>query len=217
MKYVNSWVPNKISFSALTSIVSIVAAIFSIPNARANEIASLPQLIGASALHRVAIVDTQLHLNSIQTALSDSILTSSVIRGGGGISLTNPLGVHLRVGAMVSPRTKFIGGLDVTIPGLGFGTNYSTRVDADAIVSANIGGVSTLIPLTINEVYSKGLITGTRFYGGAGVGAYIGKVTRLGGKIFVGVDLAGRISGELGVHFSGFGDPLLTLQARLPL
>ena len=217
MKFKSDLLCWEINLAVLTSIVSL-AAVASLSNrSAADELVNLPQRIGVSSLNRVSQMDTQLHVNTVHQAMMGNVLNSSVMRGGGGISLTNPLDFHIRLGALVSPRTKFIGGADVTIPGLGFGTNFSTRVDAQAIVSANIGGVSTIIPLTINEVYSKGVLPATRIYGGVGVGPYIGKVTRIGGKLFVGVDLAAKVSGELGVHFSGYGDPLITLEARLPL
>ncbi len=218
MNFKNIRFRNKINLAVLTSVASVASVCSAMGRSSADELATMPQLIGASALARVSTLDTQLHVDSVRQALAGSVLSSSALGGGGGgISLTNPLDFHIRLGAMVSPRTKFVGGADVTIPGLGFGTGFSTRVDAIAIVSANIGGLSTIIPLTINEVYSKGVVTGTRFYGGAGIGPYIGKVTRFGGKLFVGVDVTSRLSGELGIHFSGYGDPLVTLEARLPL
>ena len=123
--------------------------------------------------------------------------------------------LHLRLGAMVSPRTKFIGGIDFTTKGLA--KNLSTRIDAEAIVSANFGGVDTLFPVTVDQVYSKGLVGGTQIYGGVGIGPYFGNVTRFGGKLFVGGDFGRRIGGEVGLHFAGYGDALVTAQVRLRL
>ena len=130
--------------------------------------------------------------------------------------IPKPFPLHLRLGAMLSPRTKFDGGIDVTL-GRGVLPSLTTRIDADAIVSANFHGISTLVPITLDQIYAKGLIGGNRIYFGAGVGPYISEKTRFGGKLFMGADLAVRIGVEGAVHFSGSGDPLLTLQARIGL
>jgi hypothetical protein len=122
----------------------------------------------------------------------------------------------LRLGLSVSPRTRFAGGIDVTLPRLSLGKGLTTRIDAETIVSANFGGISTLIPLTFNQVYSAGSVSRTRVYVGAGIGPYFGEITRFGGKVFVGAGLSEKIGVELGVHFPGFDDPMVTLQARLP-
>jgi hypothetical protein len=124
--------------------------------------------------------------------------------------------IALRLGAAVAPRTRFVGGIDVTLPRLSLGANWSTRIDAEAIVSANFGGVSTLIPLTFNQIYSKGLVSGTRLYGGVGIGPYFGEITRFGGKLIFGAGLSQKIGLELNLHFPGFDDPYLTILARLP-
>lgn len=142
-------------------------------------------------------------------------------RFGGGQDITDaiPYPVRLRLGAMVSPRFRFAGGIDVTFPQLSIGSGWVSRVDADALVSANFGGVSTVVPITFNQVYSTTLsnTTGTRVYGGLGVGPYIAGRTRFGGKIFVGADFTDRVAGEVGVHFPGAGEALVTVQARVRL
>ena len=116
----------------------------------------------------------------------------------------------IRLGAMVSPRVKFVGGADLTVPRLGFGSNWVGRIDAEAIVSANLGGNSTLVPLTFDQVYQKS----DKLYFGAGLGPYFGDTTRLGGKIFVGSRFDPQTSGEASLHFVGGGDPLFILQVR---
>ncbi|MCW3098840.1 MAG: hypothetical protein JWL77_4458 [Chthonomonadaceae bacterium] len=124
----------------------------------------------------------------------------------------------IRLGAMLSPRIKFVGGADLTIPSLGIGQNWVGRIDAEAIVSANFGGNSTVVPLTFDEVYfSPSKTSGLRPYAGLGVGPYFASTTRFGGKFFVGARFSQRISGEASLHFSGAGDPLLVLQARTSL
>jgi len=130
--------------------------------------------------------------------------------------IPKPFPLHLRLGLMLSPRTKFDGGIDATL-GRGILPSLTTRVDLDAIVSANFHGISTLVPLTLDQVYSKGLFGGNRIYAGAGIGPYFSEKTRFGGKLFIGADLAVRIGIEGSVHFAGEGDALLTLQARVGL
>ena len=121
----------------------------------------------------------------------------------------------IRLGAVVSPRVKFIGGADLTLPQYGLGANWAARVDAEAIVSANLGGNSTVIPLTFNEVYfSPNASASHSPYAGFGIGPYFGDTTRFGGKIFVGARVSPRLSGELSLHFPGYGDPLLAAQLR---
>lgn len=140
--------------------------------------------------------------------------------GGGPIGAvgdaTGLYTIALRLGLSVSPRTRFAGGIDVSLPRLSLGKGFTTRIDAEAIVSANFGGISTLIPLTFNQVYSKGVVASTRVYVGAGIGPYFGEITRFGGKIFVGAGISQKLGIELGVHFPGFDDPLVVIQARLP-
>ena len=145
-----------------------------------------------------------------------AVTTTSARKGGQLGLIPNPFPLHLRVGAMLSPRTKFDVGIDATL-GRGILPGLSTRIDADAILSANFHGISTLFPVTLDQIYSKGLIGGNRIYFGAGIGPYIADTTRFGGKLFIGADLAVRIGVEGAVHFSGSGDPLLTLQARVGL
>ena len=124
--------------------------------------------------------------------------------------------IALRLGAMVSPRTKFIGGADFSFPNAKIGPFYP-RIDAEAIVSANFGGITTLVPVTFNAVYSKALPAGTHVYGGAGIGPYFGEVTRFGGKIFLGGDISRTFGLEGDVQFAGQGDALVTISARLGL
>ena len=119
----------------------------------------------------------------------------------------------IRLGAMISPQVKFVGGADLTLPRLGFGSNWVGRVDAEAIVSANLGGNSTLVSLAFDQVYQNA----DKLYFGAGVGPYFGDSTRLGGKIFVGSRFSPKTSGEASLHFVGGGDPLFILQVRQSL
>jgi hypothetical protein len=153
---------------------------------------------------------------TIQDAFAANTLSAAARGGQVGTPISPGVYAALRLGLTVSPRVKFVGGVDVTLPKLSIGPGFTTRVDAEAIVSANFGGVSTLVPLTINEVYTHGLTGGWRIYGGAGIGPYFGDVTRFGGKVFIGAGM-GRVAGELDLHFAGFGDPYLALMLRTQL
>ena len=124
--------------------------------------------------------------------------------------------IAIRLGAMVSPRTKFVGGADFSFPNAKIGPFYP-RIDAEAIISANFGAISTLVPVTVNAVYSKTLPAGTHLYGGAGIGPYFGEVTRFGGKLFLGGDISRTFGLEGDVQFAGQGDALVTISARFGL
>lgn len=132
------------------------------------------------------------------------------------VGAVSPFPLALRLGAMVSPRLKFDGGIDATLPGVHLLPGFSTRVDADAIVSANFGGISTVVPVTFDQIYNLNLPVSSRVYIGGGVGPYFGDVTRFGGKLIIGAEFS-RFGLEGNVHFSGAGDPLLTVQARIGL
>jgi hypothetical protein len=132
------------------------------------------------------------------------------------VGAVSPFPIALRLGALVSPRFKFDGGIDATIPGVHLFPGLSTRVDADAIVSANFGGVSTLVPVTFDQIYNLNLPVGSRVYVGAGIGPYFGDRTRFGGKLIAGAEF-NRIGLEGNLHFAGTGDTLFTVQARIGL
>jgi hypothetical protein len=154
-------------------------------------------------------------------SLIEGPLAIDVCRARGGqlppVGAISPFPISLRLGAQISPRTKFVGGVDVTLSGFRIIPGLQTRIDADAIVSANFKGISTLIPVTIDQVYSKGLVAGKRIYLGGGIGAYIGEVTRFGGKVFAGADLTSRLGAEVDLHFAGVGTTLVTAHLRIGL
>ena len=129
----------------------------------------------------------------------------------------SPFPLALRLGITVSPVTKFIGGVDVTLNGLKLLPGFSSRVDADVILELKRSGDTTLIPVTFDQIYSKNIALGSRIYVGGGLGAYIGNNTRFGGKLLVGAGLKQNLGVEGTVHFSGRGDTILTVQARVGL
>lgn len=156
---------------------------------------------------------------TVESMLDANSLNMKVARKGGGqvSDILNPVTFALRLGAMVSPDTKFIGGADVTFNALHLPDGLRARIDAEAIISYNLGGGNTVVPLTFDLLYGKSIAGLARVYLGAGVGPYISNTTRFGGKIFIGAGFTKNLGAELGVHFSGYGDPLVTLEARLPL
>ncbi len=135
------------------------------------------------------------------------------------IGAVSPFPLALRLGAVVSPRTKFVGGIDATIPGLHLLPNASSRVDLDAIVSVNFGSFgrsSTIVPLTFDQIFNLNLPISSRVYAGGGIGPYFGDKTRFGGKLIVGAEF-NRFGLEGNIHFAGIGDTLFTVQARIGL
>ncbi len=170
--------------------------------------------------------------NSMQANTQDPLIADNLLTTPGASHLyaarkaqLNPVGsvaraipINLRLGLAFSPRTRFDGGVDLTLPGLSLGPGLSTRIDADAIVSANFGGVTTLFTVTIDQVFALRAPGGAAgIYLGGGLGGYIGETTRFGGKVFAGGMLGSRLGLEGTIHFPGFGDPIWTLQLRLPL
>ena len=134
------------------------------------------------------------------------------------VGAISPFPLALRLGALVSPRTLVDVGIDATIPGLHLLPSMSSRVDADAIISANFGGVSTtVIPVTFDQIANLNLPISSRVYLGAGVGPYFSTQTRIGGKLIAGAEFAKKLGVEGNVHFAGIGPTLFTIQARLAL
>jgi hypothetical protein len=139
----------------------------------------------------------------------------------GPFNLISPFKIALRLGAMVSPRTGLAVGVDASVPGLHLLPQFSTRVDADYILvskpNAGTFDFVSFIPVTIDQVYSKSILAGSRVYFGAGIGPYFAKTTRFGGKVFVGAGLGATFGLEATLHFAGVGDPLVTVQIRFGL
>jgi hypothetical protein len=131
--------------------------------------------------------------------------------------VAKPVTFALRLGALASPRWKAAVGADVTFNSFHLIPGLQTRIDGETIISANFGGVSTLVPLTLDQILSHGLVSNSRVYIGAGIGPYVGNVTRFGAKAFVGADVSSHLGAEVGVHFAGYGPSLLTAQVRVPL
>lgn len=206
--------------------LSVVCAFSLISPAHAEEAASSAPLSVAAARNSLSARANHTAQAAIvpetgEESVLDSPLRIDTCRRGAGqlppVGAISPFPVSLRLGAQISPRLKFVGGVDVTLSGVHIIPALQTRIDADAIVSANFKRISTLIPVTFDQIYSKGLVAGTRIYVGGGIGVYIGEITNFGGKVFVGGDFTSRFGGEVDLHFAGLGDPLVTAQLRVGL
>jgi hypothetical protein len=81
----------------------------------------------------------------------------------------------------------------------------------------NVNDVSTLFPVTIDLVYNKALLAGSKFYAGAGIGPYFGNITRFGGKVLVGFSPTSNLAAEAELHFPGDSELPPTVMLRLGL
>ena len=128
----------------------------------------------------------------------------------------SPLGLAFHAGGMLSPRGAALAGLDLPLDYSLIGTGFRGRLDADAIIKANLGGVNTLVPVTFDQIYNLNLPVSSRVYVGGGIGPYFGDKTRFGGKLIAGAEF-NRFGLEGNIHFAGTGDTLFTVQARIGL
>jgi hypothetical protein len=205
----------------LTALLSISLAM----TGRADtKDAGAPTVLKADRVTSSITVPDFSHLNRTESSL---LLQSSPLKslsltsscGGQVVGANNrisPYPIALRLGAMLSPRSKFDGGADITFPNLTVIRGMTSRLDVDAIVAANLGGLSTIVPITFDQIGYSGEVGSKRIYFGAGIGAYISDVTRFGGKVFAGADFSSHFGLEVTGHFSGWGDTLLTVQTRFP-
>jgi hypothetical protein len=211
------------SISRLTSLTLLCTfgAIFvvaSVVPACSQETAPAPTQKETATTSTKSYERTRLTLASLQNSpLAPSILAVSTVNQVPSVGAFSPFPAALRLGAMVSPSTKADVGIDVTLPHLGIGANWDARFDADFIIASNFDGASLLVPLTFDEIYTHMLPGGAPIYFGGGIGAYIGNTTHFGGKVLVGAGLSRKLAAELGVHWPGFGETLVTLQLRIGL
>lgn len=129
--------------------------------------------------------------------------------------VNNPLPLHLRVGLTLSPHVDFDGGLDVIVPGLHLLPQLKTRVDLDVLAGVNFKGISTLVPLTFDQVYTPSLTGVSGFYFGGGIGPFFANNVHFGGKVFAGASLTSRLGIEGDAYFDDQGDTVLGLMLRV--
>lgn len=143
--------------------------------------------------------------------------------------------VGLKLGAQVSPRFSFAGGLDIELSRLSIAPGWSSRLDADVLLEPTNDGLfsqlNSTVGLTFNQIYSRRQSNGRRLYGGAGIGYYIVPVIagygllgadysgrgHLGGKVLFGAEFTSTTGVEASVHIIDGSRPLFAIQARLKL
>src|SRR5262249_23936811 len=133
----------------------------------------------------------------------------------GVVSSLSPFPIAVRLGAMISPNLRFLGGVDVLVRGFHPFPRWDLRVGGEAIVDADVNDVSTLFPVTLDLIYNKALLAGSKFYAGAGIGPYFGDTTRFGGKLLVGFALTSNLAAEAELHYPGDSELPLTVMLRL--
>jgi len=130
----------------------------------------------------------------------------------------------LRLGILPSNGTQFVVGVDVTLPRLGLSPSFVTRVDADIFSPFNTRTLSNTprsrLGLTLNEVYMGDPRANHGPYAGIGIGAYFpvrAQGVHFGSKLFLGERFSRLFSAELGVHFPGSDQTIVSLEGRIAL
>ncbi len=131
--------------------------------------------------------------------------------------VNSPLPLHLRLGLTLTPNVDFDGGLDVIVPGLHLLPQLKTRVDLDVLAGVNFKGISTMVPLTFDQVYTPSLTGVSGFYFGGGIGPFFGNNVHFGGKVFAGASLTNRLGIEGDAYFDDQGDTVLGLMLRVAI
>lgn len=121
---------------------------------------------------------------------------------GGAPSVSAPAVVSLRGGAMFSPNSAGMGGVDIAVPGISLLPGWEGRLDADVIFKASFAEVKTVVPVTFSQVHYVQDMSGRSLYFGLGGGALLGGTTKLIGKGIVGVELGPRLGVEGNLIFS---------------
>ena len=179
--------------------------------------------LGGGVLQARAGETDVLTANAVRAAFATPGQMTSLNRGPvGGVA---PFKIGIRFGVQVSPRSAFLAGVDVSIPGLNLLPDWNSRVDLDYFVADKDGnpsklafGVHSLTAITFDQIYTKDIFAGSHVYIGGGAGVYIGNdKTRIGGKVFIGTGLTSTLGIEGTIHFAGLGEPLFTIQARVGL
>jgi hypothetical protein len=166
-----------------------------------------------------ALLDQMWGVKAAALTASDVALPEPAPRAGqlDVVNSISPFPFAVRLGAMISPRLAFLGGVDVLLRGINPAPGWDLRVDGEVIVDANVNDVSTLFPVTLDIIYNKSLLAGSKFYAGAGIGPYFGDVTRFGGKLLVGFSLTSNLAAEAELHYPGDSELPLTVMLRLGL
>lgn len=129
---------------------------------------------------------------------------------------TVPIALSLRGGVMVAPRGAGLAGVDIPVPSIALLDGWEGRLDADVIFKANFADISTVVPVTFNQVRYTQDMSGRSIYVGAGAGAMLGGKAKLIGKGIVGLELSARLAVEGNVIFTD-AKTMVTVVGRLHL
>jgi hypothetical protein len=127
-----------------------------------------------------------------------------------------PVPISLRGGAMVAPRGAGLAGVDIPIPSIALLDGWEGRLDADVIFKANFADISTVVPVTFDQIRYAQDVSGRSLYFGAGVGALLGGKAKLIGKGVLGVELNARLGVEGNIIFTD-AKTMVTVVGRLHL
>ena len=170
-------------------------------------------LLGSS---RVCSAQNQTLINPISLSLTNSLTINHALKAEAiGAGPFSNLSIH--AGAMVRPRGAALAGVDVDVTSLSLGNGFHGRLDADAIIKANFGGVNTIFPVTFDQLYyGPNVVGGHNLYYGGGAGAVFGGGTTLDLKLVLGSEITHKFGGEVNVHFNHH-NTIVTLFTRIHL
>ncbi len=129
---------------------------------------------------------------------------------------TVPIALSLRGGAMVAPRGAGLAGIDIPVPSIALLDGWEGRLDADVIFEADFAEISTIVPVTFNQMRYTEDMSGRSLYVGAGAGALLGGKAKLIGKGIVGLELSARLAVEGNIIFTD-AKTMVTVVGRLHL
>ncbi|NLH99115.1 MAG: hypothetical protein GX446_06440 [Chthonomonadales bacterium] len=125
-----------------------------------------------------------------------TMTASSGARAQFGQPSPMPITMSLRGGIMVAPRGAGLAGVDIAVPSVSLLDGWEGRLDADVIFKANLADISTVVPVTLDQVRYVQDMTGRSIYYGAGAGALLGGKAKLIGKAILGFELSARLGVE---------------------
>jgi len=130
----------------------------------------------------------------------------------------------VRLGILPSNSSQFVVGLDFTLTRLRLSPAFVTRVDADLFAPFNTRQYTNTpksrLGLTLDEVYVGNPTAHHGFYAGLGIGPYYQvnpHAVRFGAKLFIGANFSRILSAEVGVHFPGSDETIVSLEGRVAL
>lgn len=124
-----------------------------------------------------------------------------------------------RIGVITTPVAGIDGGLDISFPQSHFAKRWVTRIDADLsarLISPSFGSRrDAALGLFFCQVYVPQGVNRSHFFGGFGLGPFIGPRSSIGGKIFGGIQVSRVVSLEAEGQFTGESTTRAVLMLRL--